>query len=77
MSTTARNEAETDADSGDVNMDGKVNSGDARLALRAAAKLEELSAEQRQSADMNQDGKVNSSDARTILRIAAKLGTFA
>ncbi|MBQ6019171.1 MAG: pilus assembly protein N-terminal domain-containing protein [Clostridia bacterium] len=77
VSTTARNEAETDADSGDVNMDGKVNSVDARLALRAAAKLEKLSAEQKQSADMNQDGKVNSSDARTILRIAAKLGTFA
>lgn len=75
VSTTARNEAPTAAGPGDVNMDGKVNSVDARLALRAAAKLEELSAEQKQSADMNQDGKVNSSDARTILRIAAKLGT--
>ncbi len=75
VSTTARNEAATSADPGDVNMDGKVNSADARLALRASAKLEELSDEQKQLADMNKDGKVNSSDARTILRTAAKLET--
>lgn len=58
---------------GDVNMDGKVNSSDARLALRASAKLEELTADQRRSADVDEDGKVTSIDARTILRIAAKI----
>ena len=54
-------------------MDGKVNSSDARLALRAAARLEGLSARQILLADMNSDGKVKSSDARIILRIAAGL----
>ncbi|MBQ6020291.1 MAG: carbohydrate-binding domain-containing protein, partial [Clostridia bacterium] len=58
---------------GDVNGDGKVNSQDARLALRAAAKLETLTEAQTAAADVNGDGKITSVDARTILRAAAKL----
>ena len=58
---------------GDVNGDGKVNSQDARLALRAAAKLETLDDASFAAADVNGDGKITSTDARTILRAAAKI----
>ena len=58
---------------GDVNMDGKIKSSDARLALRAAAKVEPLSELQMKLADVNEDGKVKAGDARLILRIGAKL----
>ncbi len=58
---------------GDVNFDGKVNSTDARTVLRAAARLETLTAEQILAADVDGSGKVNSADARRILRAAAKL----
>ncbi len=58
---------------GDVNMDGKINSADARLALRAAAKVETLSELQTVLADVSEDGKVKAADARTILRISARL----
>ena len=58
---------------GDVNQDGKVNSSDARIILRVAAKLETIDDAKKAIADMNDDTKVNSSDARQVLRIAAKL----
>ena len=58
---------------GDVNFDGKINSTDARITLRAAAKVEELSENQQYAADINSDGKIKAADARTILRVAAKL----
>ncbi len=58
---------------GDVNSDGQVNAADARIVLRASAKLENLSDKKFSLADINGDGKVNASDARIILRIAAKL----
>ncbi len=58
---------------GDVNKDGNVNAKDARLALRAAAKLETLDELQAKLADVTEDGKVKAGDARMILRIAAKL----
>lgn len=58
---------------GDVTMDGRTDASDARLALRAAAKLETLSPLQQKLADTDGDGVVNAGDARTILRIAAKL----
>ena len=56
---------------GDVTGDGVVTSADARLILRRAAKLEELS--DNPCADLNRDGVVNASDARIALRLAAKL----
>ncbi len=61
---------------GDVNADGKVNAADARIVLRASAKLTQLNGNEILSADVNGDGKVNASDARIILRVAAKLQEF-
>lgn len=58
---------------GDVNLDGKVNAADARLALRASAKLAKLNKTQNWNADINKDGKVTATDARAILRLSAKL----
>ena len=50
---------------GDTDGDGKITAADARLVLRAAVGLEELTPEK---ADMNGDGKINAEDARIILR---------
>ena len=61
---------------GDVNADNKANSADARLVLRAVAKLDELTEMQRIIADVNRDGKVNTSDARQLLRVSAKIDVF-
>lgn len=57
----------------DVNGNGKVDAGDARLVLRVSALLEEITEEQRKLADENEDGKITAADARSILRISAKL----
>ena len=54
-------------------MNGKVDATDARLVLRAAAKLDTLSAIQARFCDMDGNGKIDAIDARKILRIAAKL----
>ncbi len=62
---------------GDVNLDGKVGSDDARLALRASVKLERLSAEAAVNADADRSGTVSSADARLILRRAVGLETLA
>lgn len=61
---------------GDVNFDGTVNAADARLALRAAAKVETLSENAVYAADVDADSKVTASDARKILRVAAGLDKF-
>ncbi len=51
---------------GDVDGDGKVTAFDARLILRAAVGLEEISLE---TADLDGDGEITSSDAREALNI--------
>ena len=61
---------------GDINGDGKVQASDARLALRASAKLEKLSDEQLKSADVIANGEVTAADARSILRVSAKIDEF-
>lgn len=61
------------AQKGDVDMNGKVESADARLALRKAVGLEELSVEALMLADMDNDGIVTSADARLVLRLAVGL----
>lgn len=61
---------------GDIDSDGKVNAADARLILRASAKIEELTGVYSTAADVNLDGKVNASDARKTLRVAAHLEYF-
>ena len=66
--------------SGDVDGDGNVTSGDARLALRASVKLEKdivKGTAAYTAADVNQDGKVGSDDARKILRVSVKLESLA
>ena len=58
---------------GDVDLDGKVTTSDARLALRAAVKLVTLSGASAVNADVDGNGIINSTDARYILRYAVDL----
>lgn len=58
---------------GDIDRNGKINSADARLALRYASRLMQLDSEQLWLGDVTGDGKLISADARRILRHAAKL----
>ena len=61
---------------GDVNNDGSVSTADARLVLRCAVSLEEISHESdRKAADWNEDGDIRTADARMILRYAIGLPT--
>lgn len=57
----------------DVNGDGNITAADARLALRASARLATLGGDSFTAADVNHDGNVTASDARLILRKSAKL----
>lgn len=50
-----------------------LTGGDARKALKGAAKLENLTDEEKDRYDMNGDGAITVEDARQILRIAARL----
>lgn len=61
---------------GDADGNGNVTAADARLVLRASAKLEKLTAEATACCDVNNDNVINSSDARKILRASAKLESF-
>ena len=58
---------------GDVDCDGDVDVADARLALRAAVKLDILVGARFAAADVDFSNDISVSDARTILRIAVKL----
>ncbi len=62
---------------GDVDSNGKVDSTDARLALRAAVGLDKLSDTQAKAADVDKNNKVDSTDARLILRAAVGLEKLA
>ncbi len=57
---------------GDVDGDGEIKTGDARLALRRAIDLETYTPESREfkACDINLDGSVKTGDARMILRKA-------
>ena len=61
---------------GDIDDNGKITAADARLVLRASAKLETLSENQKLAADVSKDKKITAADARTILRVSAKLESF-
>lgn len=67
---------------GDINDNGKIDTEDARIALKAASGLSALTEEQKLKADINRDGAITVFDARQILRAAAGLtqlqptGTF-
>lgn len=58
---------------GDIDDDGTVTAGDARLALRVSVGLEEGSAIRKSRGDTDGDGEITSSDARNILRAAVGL----
>ncbi len=61
---------------GDVDGNGKIESADARLALRAAVGLETLTEEQTLAADVDGTPGLSSSDARLILRVSVGLESF-
>lgn len=71
----SKNENAPELKKGDVNGDGSVTAGDARIALRASAKLTTLDSAQKYVADVTGDGFVTAKDARMILRYSAKLIT--
>lgn len=58
---------------GDIDGNGKYTASDARLVLRHAAKLEELSEDQQKVADVDANGRITAADARLVLRVAAKI----
>ena len=58
---------------GDADGDGQVTAKDARLVLRASAKLENLSDEAAALCDLNGDGSFTAAEARSILRFSAHL----
>lgn|GEM_PF-1579258 len=58
---------------GDVDGDGKITSGDARLALRASVGLETLSQAAHEAADVDNSGSIDAGDARSILRFSVGL----
>ena len=62
---------------GDVDEDGAIKAGDARLALRASVNLEKLTAKQFKAADADKDGAIKAGDARLILRASVGLETLA
>ena len=76
--TTTRPDAPTRA-LGDVDGDGEITSGDARLALRASVQLEKYApdSEAFAAADVDRNGEISSGDARMILRASVKLETLA
>lgn len=61
---------------GDANGDGAITAGDARLVLRASAKLAEISYPAKLAVDLDSDGRLTAKEARTILRVSAKLESF-
>ena len=72
---TVLNTNNTNNKLGDVDGNGKVESADARLALRASVKLENYKSGSVKfiAADVDKNGKIESSDARLILRASVKL----
>lgn len=58
---------------GDIDNDGNVSAGDARIALRVSVGLETISEAQLQAADIDGDHAVTAGDARLILRYSVGL----
>lgn len=61
---------------GDLDANGSVTAADARLALRAAARLDTLDGAYFIAADVNSDSNVSAADARRILLVAAGIEKF-
>lgn len=58
---------------GDVNNDGRLTASDARLLLRCAARIDNITEYILTYGDYNKDNKITSSDARTALRVSASI----
>ena len=58
---------------GDVDGNGRITASDARIILRASAKLDVLDVRKFLVADVNSDSRITASDARTVLRMSARL----
>ncbi len=58
---------------GDIDHDGEITAGDARLALRASVGSETLTEQQKRVADVDQDGEITAGDARLLLRASVGL----
>ncbi len=58
---------------GNIDGDESITTADARIALRFAVGLEDLTAEQQKAADVNLDDDVTPADARLILRYCVSL----
>ncbi|MBE6813083.1 MAG: hypothetical protein E7523_09405 [Ruminococcaceae bacterium] len=61
---------------GDIDGDGALTAGDARLILRASVGLETLTPEQTALADTDEDGMLDAGDARLVLRVSVDLETL-
>lgn len=61
---------------GDLDGNGEVTAADARIVLRAAASLENLTDAYDVAANVNGDDRVSAADARIILRVAVGLENF-
>ena len=66
----------SEAVAGDLDGDNVISAEDARLTLRAAVGLEELTPALVKAADVDNDGAVTSADARLVLRAAVGLETL-
>ena len=58
---------------GDADESGVIDASDARMVLRAAVALEEITISLLTRGDIDKDGELTSADARTILRVAVGL----
>lgn len=61
---------------GDLDNDGKISAADARIALRLAVGLDEMTDSLAYAADIDGDNKVTAADARLLLRIAVGLEDY-
>ena len=61
---------------GDVDLDGKISAGDARVLLRCSVGLDEVTDGIISAGDLDRDGTVSSDDARTVLRVSVGLDSI-
>lgn len=73
LSTGVFAAGDTDYKLMDVDGDGKITVADARLALRAVAKLDNTTDRCQYAVDIDDDGKLSGTEARAIMRVAAGL----
>ena len=65
--------AEPEYKLGDVTLDTKITTADAKKTLRAVAQLVTLTDAEKLIADVNGDGRITTADAKLLLRMVAQL----